>query len=108
MRGPFGHYTISFVRNGDEGEFLVSSGAAKMTWRVEVCERANGGWRLAGLTQGTVEIWGDTYWFECHVTQPVRVDYSVAFSGPTMGMNSQKAEIVAIALTCDVISITRR
>jgi hypothetical protein len=77
MRGPFGHYTISFVRNGDEGEFLVSSGAAKMTWRVEVCERANGGWRLAGLTQGTVEIWGDTYWFECHVTQPVRVDYSV-------------------------------
>lgn len=77
MRGPNGPYTMSFLQSPDEGELRVTHGSMTMRWSVENCERTDGGWRLAGLTRGTTDLWGDTYWFELHTQAPAHTDYYV-------------------------------
>lgn len=73
--GPTGPYRLSFERDRDEGRFNVLIGARATFWHVEVCERTEDGWRLAGMTRETKDLWEDTYWFEMHTGTNTRVEY---------------------------------
>lgn len=76
MTGPTGPYELTFSRNADEGELRAQLPGSVLLWHVEACEFDGGQWRLSGLTRGTQDLWGDTYWFELHTDAPARIEYS--------------------------------
>jgi hypothetical protein len=47
-----------------DGEVAVRLSGHDLVWPVQNVERANSTLLLGGITQGTNEIWGDTFWFE--------------------------------------------
>lgn len=75
MAGPTGPYELTFSRNSDEGELQARLPGGVLCWHVETSERAGGEWLLGGLTRGTREIWGETYWFELRTGASARIDY---------------------------------
>jgi len=73
--GPTGPYKLSFQPDHDEGHFDAVIGDVVTRWHVEVCERENDGWLLAGMTRETKGLWGDSYWFEVHIGDDTRAEY---------------------------------
>jgi len=63
--GPDGEYRLAYRLNADSGLIETKIGGVEMTWIVDFVEKtAEGHWELGGLTRGSQDVWGDTYWFE--------------------------------------------